>query len=121
MRTVLSLTMVIACLGAQTAPKATAADLAPRTPLPEECNPEYFGTAPPWSIQQERPPRKGVWYFTAPLPPGVNFLVPMGDQNCFGRPAPWTPPWFEYCRNRWPSFDPRTGTIETPDGIRMCI
>lgn len=87
----------------------------------EKCDPRWYGTAAPWSVQEERPPRKGAWYFTAPLPPGVNYLVPMGDENCFQRPAPWTQAWYDYCSARWDSFDPNTGTIVTPDGVRMCM
>lgn len=110
----------VAALGLFLAVPLHAADLDRRA-VPEKCDPRWYGTAAPWTVQEERPPRKGVWYFSAPLPPGVNYLVPMGDENCFQRPAPWTQAWFDYCAARWDSFDPRTGTIVTPDGVRMCM
>jgi len=47
--------------------------------------------------------------------------VPYGKRGAYARPEPWTPAWFRYCEERWPSFDPSTGTIVTPDGTRMCI
>ena len=122
LRALLAVAMVAAIFALALMPTgaARAADLG-RAPVVTECDPAYFGAAPPWSTRDERPPRKGVWYFSAPLPPTVNFLVPMGDQNCFQRPAPWTPAWYAYCERRWPSFNPRTGTVVTPDGVRMCI
>lgn len=99
---------------------ATAADLDGKYGV-KKCDPRWYGTAAPWTTKEERPPRRGVWYFTAPLPPGVNYLVPMGSENCFQRPAPWTQAWYDYCAARWDSFDPKTGTIVTPDGVRMCM
>ena len=50
----------------------------------------------------------------------MNFLIPMREGICL-RPTPWTQAWYDYCARRWPSFNPRTGTIQTPDGVRMCI
>ncbi|MEM7696114.1 MAG: hypothetical protein AAF318_16820 [Pseudomonadota bacterium] len=82
--------------------------------------PQYYGVYEPYSRRSERPPRRGVWYYTQPQPPAVNFLVPMAGGLCL-RPKPWTPAWFAYCRQKWPSFNPRTGTIQTPDGVRMCV
>ncbi len=81
--------------------------------------PRYYGTHEPWSVTKERPPRKGHWYFTAPATPTVNFLVPMYKH---GRTlTPWTPEWAAYCSARWATFNPRTGTVVTPDGVRMCF
>lgn len=78
----------------------------------------YFGAGEPWSTAQERPPRKGRWYFTQPVPPTVNFLAPLSRGPAI---APYTPAWYDYCARRWDSFDPRTGTVLTPDGERMCF
>jgi len=83
--------------------------------------PRYFGLYEPWSRSEERPPRKGFWFYTEKPARGVNFLVPMWKYRDYVRPEPWTPAWFRYCETRWPSFDPDTGTIRTPDGTRMCF
>ncbi|MBJ3775492.1 BA14K family protein [Acuticoccus sp. 2012] len=83
--------------------------------------PGYFGKGEPWATMDERPPRKGEWFYTEPLTPAVNFLVPLGQRWRYQKPAPWTPAWYSYCASRWPSFNPRTGTIKTPDGVRMCL
>ena len=100
-----------------------AADLG-TVPAPTyNCDPQkpaYMGVHEPWSRRDERPPRQGIWYYTSPQPPAVNFLVPMHGNYC-ARPTPWTAAWYEYCASRWPSFNPNTGTIRTPDGVRMCI
>lgn len=74
-----------------------------------------------WSSRAERPPRKGDLYYVDPPSPAVNFLVPRGERARYAKPTPWTKEWFAYCAARWPSFDPRTGTIRTADGVRMCI
>jgi len=100
-------------------PQAADLDTAPVYDC-EPQKPRYYGKYEPWSRLEERPPRRGAFYYTRPQPPSVNFLVPMHGGLCL-RPEPWTPAWFEYCARRWPSFDPDTGTIRTPDGIRMCI
>lgn len=83
--------------------------------------PRYFGLQEPWSQSDERPPRKGVWFYTGEPTRGVNFLVPMWKYREYVRPEPWTEAWFRYCADRWPSFNPKTGTIVTPDGVRMCM
>lgn len=83
--------------------------------------PRYFGRHEPWSRSEERPPRRGLWFYTDKPPRGVNFLVPRWKYGRFARPEPWTPAWFRYCSARWPSFNPKTGTIRTPDGVRMCM
>lgn len=99
-----------------------AADLAPGVGA-YQCDhtkPQYYGVYEPWSRREERPPRKGVFYHTQNPEPSVNFLIPMHGRLCV-RPTPWTPAWFAYCEQKYPSFNPKTGTIRTPDGIRMCI
>lgn len=36
-------------------------------------------------------------------------------------PEPWTPEWYDYCANRYRSFDPRTGYYWTYNGFkRFC-
>ncbi len=74
-----------------------------------------------WSSRAERPPRKGDLFYVEPLPRAPNFLVPRGQRSRYFKPQPWTKEWYAYCAARWPSFNPRTGTIVTPDGVRMCI
>jgi hypothetical protein len=101
---------------------ASAADLDYRTGAAEHRPfPEYFGLYEPWSRSEERPPRKGVWFYTQKPPKGINYLIPMGKRHEYTRPEPWTPAWYHYCAERWPSFNPDTGTIVTPDGVRMCM
>lgn len=95
---------------------AAAADLGhnPYTGRPEtKCD-------VPWTTRYETPPRKGYWFYTQPVAPNVNFLVPC-EGLMDARPAAWSPAWFDYCSRRWPSFNPRTGYIDTPDGRRMCV
>ncbi len=36
----------------------------------------------------------------------------------YGRPAPWTAAWYDYCTARYRSFDPRTGYFVTYSGHR---
>lgn len=79
--------------------------------------PGHYGSHEPWSRKSERPPRKGHWYFISPVAPTVNFLVPRLGRTL----TPWTPEWEAYCASRWQSFNPRTGTVVTPDGVRMCF
>ncbi|WP_245943795.1 BA14K family protein [Acuticoccus kandeliae] len=101
---------------------AAAADLYTVRPyVDSRGTPRYFGRYEPWSRSEERPPRRGEWFLTSPIPPRVNFLVPMDKAYLYARPEPWTPAWYTYCSERWPSFNPRTGTIRTPDGVRMCF
>lgn len=123
MRTLLTaLACVLASAGVVASP-AAAADLGVAPAPTYYCNeekPAYLGAYEPWSRSEERPPRKGVYFYTHPAPPAVNFLVPMNGNHCV-RPTPWTAAWYDYCASRWPSFNPKTGTIRTPDGIRMCI
>lgn len=104
--------VLLAAAGA--VPQAAAADLD-YTGQPSLA----FGCAEPWIVKAERPPRKGFWYYTETAPT-VNFLVPCNAASA-ARPAPGTPAWYDYCQRRWPSFDPRTGTVLTPDGPRRCI
>ncbi|WMS43882.1 hypothetical protein RDV64_05675 [Acuticoccus sp. MNP-M23] len=103
-------------------PQPMAADLAgPASAYACEYRaPGHYGAYDPWSRREERTPRKGVWYYTQNPAPTVNFLIPMHGRLCL-RPTPWTPAWYEYCSRRWPSFNRNTGTIETPDGRRMCM
>lgn len=80
----------------------------------------FASHAEPWTTRRERPPHLGEWFYTGPINPAVNFLVPYGEHYRFAKPPPWTKEWYAYCAARWPSFDPNTGTIITPDGVRMC-
>ncbi|MEM8665812.1 MAG: BA14K family protein [Pseudomonadota bacterium] len=79
----------------------------------------HFGRSEPWSNRGERPPRRGRYLRDDPIPRTVNALVPFHSYH--RRPTPWTQAWFSYCAARWPSFNPQTGTIITPDGERMCL
>jgi len=36
----------------------------------------------------------------------------------YGAPAAWTPAWYAYCRNKYRSFDPASGTFLGYDGRR---
>lgn len=36
----------------------------------------------------------------------------------YGRPAPWTAAWYDYCSARYRSFNPRTGYFVTYSGHR---
>ncbi len=98
----------------------SAADLDWRSGRPAHFKPPYFSLYEPWSVTVERPPRKGFWYDTSPIPGAVNGLIPMNPAFRVVRPEPWTPAWVAWCTNRWPSFNPNSGTIVTPDGVRMC-
>lgn len=121
MRTVLGALACALTLSLWGAGGAGAADLSiGPTYNCDPAKPTYYGEFEPWSRRQERPPRRGRWYYSSPRPPAVNFLVPMREGLCL-RPTPWTPAWFAYCEQRWPSFNPNTGTIRTADGVRMCI
>lgn len=74
-----------------------------------------------WSTRRLRPPPTGQWFYTGELNPAVNFLYPKGERYRYLKPLPWTPAWFAYCAARWDTFNPSTGTIVTPDGVRMCL
>jgi hypothetical protein len=78
----------------------------------------WFSCGEPWASQAERPPTRGRWYFTEPLAPTVNFILPC---HASARLQRGTPAWLDYCQRRWPSFNPRTGYVITPDGPRRCI
>jgi hypothetical protein len=41
-----------------------------------------------------------------------------GTPTFYGHPTPWTPAWYAYCRNKYRSFDPRSGTFLGYDGHR---
>ncbi|MCF3932105.1 BA14K family protein [Acuticoccus sp. M5D2P5] len=128
---VLGRCVVVACLAlavmcvatAFVAPSpAVAADLyAVQRGHDSRGQPRYYGLSEPWATSSERPPRRGEWFVTAPISPRVNFLVPMGKAYLYAKPEPWTPAWFSYCTSKWPSFNPNTGTVQTPDGVRMCF
>lgn len=75
-----------------------------------------------WSERRLRPTPKGQWFYAdESLPPAINFIYPKGQRYRYLKPEPWTPAWVAYCTSRWPTFDPNTGTIQTPDGVRMCL
>lgn len=121
MRNLATALVVALVWGAWAVSPSSAADLG--TYPTYDCvpgKPSHMGVFEPYSRHDENPPRQGMWYYTNPQPPAVNFLVPMNGNFC-ARPEPWTPAWYDYCSRRWPSFNPNTGTIRTPDGVRMCI
>ncbi|WP_319533534.1 BA14K family protein [uncultured Cohaesibacter sp.] len=37
----------------------------------------------------------------------------------YGRPAPWSPAWYDYCHSRYRSFNPRTGYFTTYSGHKQ--
>jgi len=120
----ISSTAFVLCALALAVPIAEAADRDARGGWyagPKPSSPRYYGLYEPWSRMSERPPRKGAWVDTQKPNDSVGALVPMHNFNDFVRPEPWTPAWFRYCAQRWDSFDPKTGTIQTPDGVRMCM
>ncbi|MCT4656543.1 MAG: BA14K family protein [Cohaesibacter sp.] len=44
-----------------------------------------------------------------------------GHTHHYGRPAPWTAAWYDYCSARYRSFNPRTGYFITYSGrARFC-
>lgn len=58
-----------------------------------------------------------VDYF--PPAPGKRYPRPQvvyADQDAYGGLEPWTREWFDYCRNRYRSFNDRTGTFRGYDG-----
>ncbi|WP_248304474.1 BA14K family protein [Breoghania sp. L-A4] len=46
---------------------------------------------------------------------------PYRVRHHYGRPRPWTPAWYDYCRAKYRSFNPRTGYYLAYSGrYRMC-
>ena len=107
-----SLVAAMTLVAAGALPAAEAAD------LDYTGQASWFSCGEPWASVAERPPQRGRWYFAGELPPTVNFIVPCGSRL---RPVPGTAEWVAYCQQRWPSFNPATGWIVTPDGPRRCI
>ncbi|RCS25900.1 BA14K family protein [Phyllobacterium salinisoli] len=66
--------------------------------------PQY---APPPPIIYDQPPVYGGYY--APAPRRVIYQRSVGFQ-------PWSNGWYNYCSNRYRSFNPRTGTYRGYDG-----
>jgi hypothetical protein len=51
--------------------------------------------------------------YVAPPPPPV---VYQPSQVYYQRPSPWTPAWYQYCGQRYGSFNPQTGYFLGYDG-----
>lgn len=85
-----------AIIGSALAP-APGPDYAPPPPA--------YIPAPGYSSQYYYPP--------APVSSRTTIVVGRDDG---GDLAPWSPEWNRYCANRYPSFDPRTGTFLGYDG-----
>lgn len=53
------------------------------------------------------------------VPPPVYHRPPPPPPVAYGyRPAPWTPEWYDYCSQRYRSFDPVSGTFQPYRGPR---
>ena len=49
------------------------------------------------------------------------YYAPAPATVYYGRPAPWTAAWYEYCHARYRSFNPHTGYFTTYSGRkRFC-
>ncbi|MCV0429014.1 MAG: BA14K family protein [Roseibium sp.] len=58
--------------------------------------------------------------YVAPPPPPV-YYQPAPAPVVTYRPAPWTPAWYQYCSNRYRSFNPNTGYFLAYSGqYRFC-
>lgn len=68
-------------------------------------------------------PRHPAYYPPAPVDAGDEPSVVYADDiDSYGAPEPWTRDWFIYCRNRFRSFDPESGTYLGYDGRRhFCV
>lgn len=54
-----------------------------------------------------------------PSPPQVIYQAPPPPPRpypVYGRIDPWSPGWYQYCRSRFRSFNPQTGTYRGYDG-----
>jgi hypothetical protein len=60
----------------------------------------YYDDAPP--VRYYEPPPRRVYYRPAPA--------------YYGGMRPWTPGWYNYCANRYRTFDPQSGTFVGYDG-----
>lgn len=50
-----------------------------------------------------------------------NYYAPAPAPVYYGRPAPWTAAWYDYCHARYRSFNPHTGYFTTYSGRqRFC-
>jgi hypothetical protein len=79
-------------------------------------------TPQPAPVYMAPPPREYVPvpeqdYYTPdyypPAPAARTTVITIRDR---GELEPWSPEWNRYCANRYPSFDPRTGTFVGYDG-----
>ena len=52
--------------------------------------------------------------YVAPRP------VYVAPQKAYYRPAPWSKAWYQYCASRYPSFNPRTGTVWSHGVQKFC-
>ncbi len=65
-------------------------------------------------------PRRDRDYF--PQRPGVVYDEPRVIYDRHASAEPWSPAWYNYCENRFRSFDARTGTYLGYDGKRhFCV
>ena len=57
----------------------------------------------------------GPYYYA---PPPVSYAPPPPVYRRYA-PAPWSPAWYNYCSQKYRSFDPRSGTFQPYNGPRQ--
>ncbi|KQZ31059.1 hypothetical protein ASD50_16160 [Mesorhizobium sp. Root552] len=66
--------------------------------------PRYYEPEPTYVIREPRPAPVRRYY--------------RADYDYGGAYEPWSPEWYQYCSDRYRSFNPRTGTFVGYDGLR---
>ena len=56
------------------------------------------------------------YYDPPPPPPRVYYRTTYVERPSYGGLRPWTRDWYNYCQDRYQSFDPRSGTFIGYDG-----
>ena len=64
--------------------------------------------------------RRNYYIGSHPAPPRYSYPLTIAPQpRWYGRPAPWSPAWFDACSARYRSFDPHTGYFTTYSGRKV--
>lgn len=85
---------------------------AARVPLSEINRHRYHSTAPTHPGPAKEPSEPRV----------VTYDDTVGNGGAIASAEPWSADWYEYCRDRFRSFDPQTGTYMGFDGKRhFCV